>query len=78
MYLLIVHGYNTVHWACSYSGLDNVLRDANKWSEILGGQTFPYNLSDLVNEFHGNNGTGKITFDASDDGYMISIMRGVS
>lgn len=74
MYLIIVHGHNTIHWAKSYSELFRVLRDANKWSEILGGQAFPYNLSDLVNEFYDDNGTGKITFYASDDGYMISIM----
>ena len=73
MYLLIVHGNNNVHWARSYFGLANVLRDANKWSEILGGQTFPYNLSDLVNEFYGDNGTGKITFDASNDGDFHTI-----
>lgn len=75
MYLLIVHGNNNVHWAKSYSELFRVLRDANKWSEILGGQAFPYNLKDLVYEFYGDQGTDKITCDINDDGYMISIMR---
>ena len=74
MYLLIVHGNNTIHWAKSYPVLSNVLVDANKWSEILGGQTFAYNLVDLEHEFHGDGGVDKVTFDANDDGYMISIM----
>lgn len=72
MYMIIVHEHNTIHWAKSYSVLSGVLVDANKWSEILGGGAFPYSLSDLVKEFYG--GVGKITMDANDDGYMISVM----
>lgn len=75
MYMIIVHGHNTIHWAKSYSVLSNVLVDANKWSEILGGKTFPYSLMDLQYEFHDKRRgrASKITMD-SNDGYMISIM----
>lgn len=75
MYMIIVHGHNTIHWARSYCGLANILRDANKWSEILGGRTFPYSLRDLHYEFYDKSrgGASKITMDAN-DGYMISIM----
>lgn len=75
MYMIIVHGHNTVHWARSYYWLSSALMDANNWSKILGDRTFPYSLSDLQYEFYDKSrgGASKITMDAN-DGYMISIM----
>ena len=61
MYLLIVHGNNTIRWAKSYCELEKLHKSANKWSEILGGQTFPYSFLDLVNEFYGKDGVSIVT-----------------
>ena len=33
MYMIIIHGHNTIHWARSYCGLANILRDANKYRD---------------------------------------------
>jgi hypothetical protein len=72
MYMLIVHGHNSIQWANNYSELLKLHKDVNKWSEILAGNTFPYTMTELVEEF---NEAGRITYDVNDDGYMITIIE---